>query len=283
MGCHRTTPATARTRCSRFASARSVSPRPASTRSIGRSSSSSPWARPSVGSVGQRPRSPSTATERHTPTSRLRAGARSHGTEGSGDDRHAQRHGSPASVRRRPPDRRLPLREQVRLSIYWLGLSSIFAGLTTLLAGRIEFDALADPEDAGRTLLLLTVGGAAIAAIVQPTIGTISDYTISRWGAGSRTSSSARCSMSCSWPASPSARTCSPSRPSSRCSSSRRTSPRDRSGCTSGPRPGAAGRDGQRARRADADPRQCVRVHHRRHRGRARPVRPRPAGAGHAG
>ena len=45
----------------------------------------------------------------------------------------AQRHGSPASVRRRPPDRRLPLRELVRLSIYWLGLSSIFAGLTTLL------------------------------------------------------------------------------------------------------------------------------------------------------
>ena len=48
------------------------------------------------------------------------------------------------------------------------------------------------------------------------------------------------------------------------------------------PRPGTAGRDGQRARRADADPRQRVRVHHRRHRRRARPVRARPARVGHA-
>ena len=87
----------------------------------------------------------------------------------------------PAFVDGRPTGR-LPLRELVRLSIYWLGLSSIFAGLLTILAARIEFDGLAAPEDAGRTLLLLTIGGAAIAALVQPTIGTISDYTISRWG-----------------------------------------------------------------------------------------------------
>ena len=87
----------------------------------------------------------------------------------------------PAFVDGRPTGH-LPLRELIRISVYWLGLSSIFAGLTTILAGRIQFDALADPEAAGRTLLLLTVGGAAIAAIVQPTVGTISDYTISRWG-----------------------------------------------------------------------------------------------------
>src|SRR4249919_1087769 len=48
------------------------------------------------------------------------------------------------------PTTRLPNRELIRISLYWLGLSSIFAGL--------------------------------IAIIVQPTIGSISDYTISRWG-----------------------------------------------------------------------------------------------------
>ena len=55
--------------------------------------------------VGQRPRSPSTATERHTPTSRLRAGARSHGTRAremtaSPNDTAAQ----PAFVDGRPTD-----------------------------------------------------------------------------------------------------------------------------------------------------------------------------------
>ena len=80
------------------------------------------------------------------------------------------------------PTERLPLRELVRLSIYWLGLSSIFAGLTTILAGRLEYDGLADAASAGRTLFGLTIGGALIAMAVQPTIGSISDYTISRWG-----------------------------------------------------------------------------------------------------
>ena len=85
----------------------------------------------------------------------------------------------PASER---PTERLPARELLRLSIYWLGLSSIFAGLNTILTGRLEFDALVEPGSAGRTLFLLTIGGAVIAMLVQPTIGSISDYTISRWG-----------------------------------------------------------------------------------------------------
>ncbi len=80
------------------------------------------------------------------------------------------------------PTERLPLRELFRLSIYWLGLSSIFAGVNTILAGRIEFGHLVQPEEAGRTLFLLTIGGTIIAMLVQPTIGSISDYTISRWG-----------------------------------------------------------------------------------------------------
>jgi MFS family permease len=80
------------------------------------------------------------------------------------------------------PTQRLPVRELFRISLYWLGLSSIFAGVNTILAGRIEFDALVPAEAAGRTLFLLTVGGTIIAMVVQPTVGSISDYTISRWG-----------------------------------------------------------------------------------------------------
>lgn len=80
------------------------------------------------------------------------------------------------------PTAHLPIRELFRLSLYWLGLSSIFSGLVIILTGRLEFGGLGDPAEAGRTLFLLTVGGAVIAVLVQPTIGSISDYTISRWG-----------------------------------------------------------------------------------------------------
>ena len=76
-----------------------------------------------------------------------------------------------------------PKRELFRLSLYWLGLSSIFAGLSFILTSRLEFDGLVPNKDeVGRTLFLLTIAGAVIAMLVQPTVGTISDYTITRWG-----------------------------------------------------------------------------------------------------
>lgn len=80
------------------------------------------------------------------------------------------------------PTKRLPNRELVRISLYWLGLSSIFAGLGVILTGRLEFDGLVEKANVGRALFFVTISGAIIAVIVQPTIGSISDYTISRWG-----------------------------------------------------------------------------------------------------
>ncbi len=85
----------------------------------------------------------------------------------------------PASGR---PTNRLPNRELVRISLYWLGLSSIFAGLSYIIASRLEFTGLVDKAGAGRALFLVSISGAVIAVIIQPTIGSISDYTISRWG-----------------------------------------------------------------------------------------------------
>jgi MFS family permease len=80
------------------------------------------------------------------------------------------------------PTRTLPLPQLIRLSLYWLGLSSIFAGLHQLINGRILFQGLGPRGSEGTTLFLLTVGGSVVAMLVQPTIGSLSDYTISRWG-----------------------------------------------------------------------------------------------------
>ena len=80
------------------------------------------------------------------------------------------------------PTQPLPTGQLVRLSLYWLGLSSVFIGLTNILGGRILFEGLGDETMKATTLFILGFMGTIIAVIVQPTIGSISDYTISRWG-----------------------------------------------------------------------------------------------------
>lgn len=76
----------------------------------------------------------------------------------------------------------LPVPQLVRLSLYWLGLSSIFAGLTNILGNRLQFTSLVSPGTEGTTLFGLTIGGSIVALLVQPTVGSLSDYTTSRWG-----------------------------------------------------------------------------------------------------
>lgn len=80
------------------------------------------------------------------------------------------------------PTAALPLGQLVRLSFYWLGLSSIFAGLQAILGGRLEFEHLVQPGTEGTALFQMTAFGSLIAAVVQPTVGSLSDYTVSRWG-----------------------------------------------------------------------------------------------------
>lgn len=89
---------------------------------------------------------------------------------------------SPAPESGDRPTEPLPAGQLVRMSLYWFGLSSIFTGLTAILTGRIQFGGLGEPGSEGATLFALNVLGAGIAVVVQPTVGTISDYTISRWG-----------------------------------------------------------------------------------------------------
>ena len=80
------------------------------------------------------------------------------------------------------PTAHLPRPQLVRLSLYWLGLSSIFAGLTNILGNRLQFTGLVPAGTEGTTLFELTIGGSIVALLVQPTVGSLSDYTISRWG-----------------------------------------------------------------------------------------------------
>lgn len=81
----------------------------------------------------------------------------------------------------RPTDT-LPLSQLVRMTLYWFGLSSIFIAVNSILGGRLEFQGLVAAGEEGRALIAMTVGGAIVAMIVQPTVGSISDYTVSRWG-----------------------------------------------------------------------------------------------------
>jgi MFS family permease len=75
----------------------------------------------------------------------------------------------------------MPIFQIVQLSIYWFGINAIWGGLNNVILQR-RMDALVGKENAGSGLALLTLLGAIVAILVQPTIGTISDYTATRWG-----------------------------------------------------------------------------------------------------
>ncbi len=82
------------------------------------------------------------------------------------------------------PATRLSTGALLRVSLYWLGLSAVFIGLNQILTGRMEAGLLGPDvkREVGGTLFRLTAAGSVIAALVQPTVGTLSDYTVTRWG-----------------------------------------------------------------------------------------------------
>jgi MFS family permease len=80
------------------------------------------------------------------------------------------------------PTRSLPLPHLVRISLYWLGISTVWSGLLDIVNGRLQFTGLVPKGSEGVGALEIAIVGMVIAIVVQPTVGTISDYTISRWG-----------------------------------------------------------------------------------------------------
>ncbi|HET9851977.1 MAG TPA: MFS transporter [Candidatus Limnocylindrales bacterium] len=78
------------------------------------------------------------------------------------------------------PTEPLPLRQLLQLSIYWLGINAIWGGVGVFTQERIPELA---PTGQGGTYLALT-GWLILPVVllVQPTVGMLSDYTVSRWG-----------------------------------------------------------------------------------------------------
>lgn len=80
------------------------------------------------------------------------------------------------------PTALLPMRQLLRISAYWLGLTAVDAAVGLFITNRLEFDHLVPIVEVGRTMFMINLGAAIIAILVQPTVGYISDYTVSRWG-----------------------------------------------------------------------------------------------------
>jgi MFS family permease len=76
----------------------------------------------------------------------------------------------------------LPIGHLIRISLYWLGLTAIDGAVGLFVQNRLNFGGFADPLEVGRISFLISIPVAVLSIIIQPTVGAISDYTVSRWG-----------------------------------------------------------------------------------------------------
>ena len=91
--------------------------------------------------------------------------------------------GSPGEVEvGHRPTMDLPIGHLVRISLYWLGLTAIDGAVGVFIQNRLNFDGFAPELEIGRILFLLSLPVAILSILIQPTVGAISDYTVSRWG-----------------------------------------------------------------------------------------------------
>jgi MFS family permease len=80
------------------------------------------------------------------------------------------------------PTALLPLTQLVRISAFWLGLTAIDGAVSLFLGFRLAYSDVKGDVGLGAATAFVTIGGALVAIVTQPTVGSISDYTISRWG-----------------------------------------------------------------------------------------------------
>jgi len=78
------------------------------------------------------------------------------------------------------PTRPLPMPQLFQISLYWLGLTVVWGGWEILGQERIE--EWFGPAESGLALGFMEATAVIMAIAVQPTVGNLSDYTISRWG-----------------------------------------------------------------------------------------------------
>jgi MFS family permease len=77
------------------------------------------------------------------------------------------------------PTTRLPFRQLLQISLYWLGINAIMGGIGIAIPERLT---VMFPGDKGTYLALQGFIVLWVNILVQPTIGMISDYTQTRWG-----------------------------------------------------------------------------------------------------
>jgi MFS family permease len=66
--------------------------------------------------------------------------------------------------------------------MYWLGISAVWSGILDIVNNRLQYTGLVPKGSEGLGGLQIALAGTFIAILVQPTVGTISDYTMTRWG-----------------------------------------------------------------------------------------------------
>ena len=79
-----------------------------------------------------------------------------------------------------PMRSRLPLSQLLTLSIYWLGILTIWGGLDSVVIPQRLLDL--DRGSAGSLQAVIAVVGVVAPILIQPTVGVISDFTMTRWG-----------------------------------------------------------------------------------------------------
>jgi MFS family permease len=80
------------------------------------------------------------------------------------------------------PTALLPMTQLLRISAYWMGLTAIDAAVGLFITNRLEFDKLVPTANVGTSMFLIGIGAAIFGIVIQPTVGYLSDFTVSRWG-----------------------------------------------------------------------------------------------------
>ena len=78
------------------------------------------------------------------------------------------------------PTRRLPARQLLLISGYWFGISAVWGAYEQF--GQKQLELGVGSSGVGLVMAVFEFLGGLVAILVVPTIGTISDYTVSRWG-----------------------------------------------------------------------------------------------------
>ncbi|MEX1345205.1 MAG: MFS transporter, partial [Candidatus Limnocylindrales bacterium] len=78
------------------------------------------------------------------------------------------------------PARLLPLRQLALLSVYWFGINAVWGGYEWF--GQTQVELIVGQESRGLAIGLLEALGALVPILVVPTVGSLRDYTSSRFG-----------------------------------------------------------------------------------------------------